>query len=56
MDGNQVPQELVSKVGETFERILQEVFSSSIPSIFLLSNSIMLYFLYYCFSLSLEPL
>jgi len=24
MDGNQVPQELVSKIGETFEVILQE--------------------------------
>ena len=32
MDGNQVPQELVAKVGETFEIILQEVshFSLSI--------------------------
>lgn len=30
MDGNQVPQELVSKVGEAFERILEEACSLSL--------------------------
>lgn len=28
MDGNQVPQELVTKIGETFESILKEVLFS----------------------------
>lgn len=31
MDGNQVPQDLVSKVGETFESILKEACSLSLP-------------------------
>lgn len=44
MDGNQVPQDLVTKVGETFESILKEVCSLSLsfplsPRNFIYMNS-----------------
>lgn len=39
-DGNQVPQQVVTKVGEAFERILKEVFFSVLWIFFLLPSYI----------------